>query len=373
MGHMSSFSFAILREDGTARVGRLTTPHGVVETPCFMPVGTQAGVKALSPADLRAAGSGMILANTYHLSERPGAAIIEKAGGLHRFMSWDGAILTDSGGFQVFSLPAWREITQDGVWFRSLKDGRKFFFSPESCLELQKRFGSDIAMVLDECPPAGAPRPQVEEAVHRTLRWAEESRRVQARWSGFCVFAIGQGGLFKDLREKCARELVAMDFPGYAVGGVSVGESTQDRLDILRFSAPLFPREKPRYLMGVGTPNDFIAAVDAGYDLMDCIYPTRVGRNGTALTFRGKLNLRASKFAEDFSPVEKDCPCETCRTFTRAYLHHLFRAKELLALRLLSLHNVTFMGRLGRRAREAIAQGTWKDFQNAWEKTGFAQ
>ncbi len=356
-----SASFQLLAKDGRARRGRLTLKHGSVETPCFMPVGTAATVKALTPEDLREASAQIVLANTYHLWLRPGLDIVENAGGIHRFMAWDRPILTDSGGFQVFSLERLRDVDDEGVTFRSHIDGSEHRFTPENVVAFQERIGSDVAMVLDVCVKLPASFEQLEEAVRRTTEWARRSIQAQGN-DGTALFGIVQGGLQPSLRERSARELVALDFPGYAIGGLSVGETREELHTCARFTAELLPEAKPRYLMGVGTARDLLQAIDAGLDLFDCVYPTRCGRNGRAMTHDGELNVFNATYTTDFAPLDARCDCSTCTTYSRAYLAHLFRSKEMLGPRLLSYHNVYFLNALMAQARQAIAEGRWPAF-----------
>ncbi len=355
--------FELVARAGDARRGRLSLAHGDVETPCFMPVGTAATVKALTPRDLRDARAQIVLANTYHLWLRPGRATIEAAGGLHRFMAWDGPILTDSGGFQVFSLESRRQLDDGGVTFRSHLDGSTHRFTPENVVEFQQAIGSDIAMVLDVCVKLPAQRGTLEESVRLTTAWAQRAAALPVR-DGTLLFGIVQGGLDQELRERSAREIVAIGFAGYAIGGLSVGESRAQMHGAARSAAPLLPESKPRYLMGVGTPSDLLAAIDCGIDLFDCVYPTRCGRNGRAMTRAGELNLFNSALARDFAPVEPGCDCYTCTTFTRAYLAHLFRAKEMLGPQLLSHHNVFMLNALMADARAAIEAKEWPSFRD---------
>jgi queuine tRNA-ribosyltransferase len=337
--------------------------HGEVETPCFMPVGTAATVKGLTPAELREAHTQIVLANTYHLWLRPGIAPIEAAGGLHRFMAWDGPILTDSGGFQVFSLESRRRLDDDGVTFASHLDGSEHRFTPENVIAFQQRLGSDVAMVLDVCVKLPAAYEQLEESVRLTSAWARRSAAVPQRDGTLC-FAIVQGGLDPALRERSARDVVELDFPGYAIGGLSVGETRAEMYASARRTASLLPQEKPRYLMGVGTVADLLAAIDCGVDLFDSVYPTRCGRNGRAMTHAGELNLFNAAFVSDASPLDAACDCSTCTTYTRAYLAHCFRAKEMLGPRLLSYHNVYLVNGLMCAARAAIEAGTWAGFRD---------
>ena len=327
-----------------------------------MPVGTAATVKGLTPGELREAQTQIVLANTYHLWLRPGLECIEAAGGLHRFMAWDRPILTDSGGFQVFSLESRRRLDDDGVTFRSHLDGSEHRFTPENVVAFQEAIGSDVAMVLDVCVKLPASPEELEEAVRLTTLWARRSADARAS-EATALFGIVQGGLDEALRERSARELVALDFPGYAIGGLSVGETREELYATARSTAALLPQAKPRYLMGVGTVADLIAAVDCGVDIFDCVYPTRCGRNGRAMTREGEFNLLNAAFAPDFSPLDPLCDCATCTTYTRAYLAHLFRAKEMLGPRLLSYHNVYLLNGLMREARTAIEEGRWNSFR----------
>ncbi len=355
--------FVLNAADGRARNGTLTLTHGKVETPCFMPVGTAATVKGLTPQDLREAHAQIVLANAYHLWLRPGRDVIERAGGLHRFMAWDGPILSDSGGFQVFSLEGRRTLDGDGVTFRSHLDGSEHRFTPESVVAFGEAIGVDVAMVLDVCVKLPAATAELEASVRLTSDWARRSAAAH-RSSATLLFGIVQGGLDLALRERSARELVELDFPGYAIGGLSVGETRAEMYAVARACAHLLPRERPRYLMGVGTVRDLIEAVDAGIDMFDCVYPTRCGRNGRAMSRSGHFNLFNAAHVADFAPVDSRCGCSVCRTFSRAYLAHLFRSKEMLGPRLLSYHNVYLLNELLREARGAIAAGTWADFRS---------
>ena len=361
---MSAFSFELIAQDGAARRGMMTTAHGTVETPAFMPVGTQGAVKAVSPPELRACGAQMILANTYHLDLRPGHELIRELGGLHRFMSWDGPILTDSGGFQVFSMTGLRTLDEDGVSFRSHLDGSLLRLTPESSMEIQAALGSDVAMVLDECPPLPATQDVVLAAVARTTRWARRSRDAY-RGPGV-AFGIVQGGTDEALREQSAAELVALDFPGYAVGGVSVGEPPEAIAQVARFTAARLPETRPRYLMGVGRPEDLIAAVDGGIDLFDCVMPTRNARNGTLFTSEGKVNIKREQYKSDPRPLDPACSCETCAGYSRAYLRHLFVSNEILASRLNTIHNLAYYQGLMKAMREAIASHTFAAFKESF-------
>jgi queuine tRNA-ribosyltransferase len=357
--------FTLASSDRAARRGRLRLAHGDVETPCFMPVGTSATVKGVTPAELREAQTQIVLANTYHLWLRPGLGAIEMAGGLHRFMAWDRPILTDSGGFQVFSLESRRRLDDDGVTFASHLDGSEHRFTPENVVAFQQRIGSDVAMVLDVCVKLPASREQLEESVRLTTAWARRSAAAPNR-DGTLLFAIVQGGLDLELRERSAREVVELDFPGYAIGGLSVGETREEMYAAARATAQLLPESKPRYLMGVGTVRDLIEAIGAGVDLFDSVYPTRCGRNGRAMTHDGELNLFNAAFINDASPLDRRCDCTTCTTYTRAYLSHCFRAREMLGPRLLSYHNVYFLNALMQEARAAIAAGRWQSFGTGW-------
>jgi len=355
-----------------ARVGRWHTPHGVIETPCFMPVGTIATVKGLTPAQLKEAGVQMVLANTYHLALRPGAEIVAQLGGLHRFMSWDGPILTDSGGFQVFSLARLTKLNDEKVVFRSHLDGSLLELSPERAVEIQELLGADCIMCLDECPPHDVPRERLQVAVDRTTRWATRCREAQRR-TDQALFGIVQGGTDRALRERSAEGLLALDFPGYAVGGLSVGEPPEEMYRTLEWTVPLLPADRPRYLMGVGRPVDLLQGVLRGIDLFDCVMPTRNGRNAMAFTHAGPLRLRNKAFQLDEGPLDPDCRCPVCRQFTRAYLRHLFLVNEMLGPILLSLHNVAYYQQLLADLRVAIRAGRAAEFRAVqlarWENT----
>src|SRR5580704_15364723 len=356
--------FELLKTDAStkARLGKLSTTHGVVDTPVFMSVGTQASVKALDPRELDEMGTQIILGNTYHLNLRPGLDVIRAAGGLHRFMIWQKPILTDSGGFQVFSLAKIRKVKAHGVEFRSHLDGSLLFIGPKESMEIQRVLGSDIAMVFDECPPHDAPAKEQRLAVERTIRWAGECRE-QPRTDGQKVFGIVQGGSNPVLREECARALVAMDFDGYAIGGVSVGEPEPEMLKAIEFTEPFLPANKARYAMGLGTPAQMVALVARGVDMFDCLLPTRVARNGTAFTARGTVNIKAGFNKGDFRPIEEGCECYACRNFTRAYLRHLLTVGEILGLRMVSVHNSHMYMKLMADIRSAIAGGTFAEFR----------
>jgi queuine tRNA-ribosyltransferase len=358
---MPPLTFELLAQDRLARRGRLTTPHGLVETPVFMPVGTQATVKGLTPAQLEELGAQIILGNTYHLALRPGAELIAEQGGLHRFMGWTRPILTDSGGYQVYSLAPTRTIDDRAAVFRSHIDGALFELTPERAVLIQEQLGSDIAMCLDECPPFGTSTERLREAVRRTIHWAERCKNAQRR-ADQALFGIVQGATELDLRAECATALVPMDFPGYALGGFSVGETPEMMVQVLEASAALLPANKPRYLMGVGRPQDILEAVARGIDMFDCVLPTRNGRNAQAFTAEGTLKLRNACHRRDQRPIESDCPCYACRRFSRAYLHHLFLADEMLGPILLSLHNVAFYLRLMADIRQAISERRFAQF-----------
>lgn len=361
-GSQAPVTYDLLLEDkeSKARLGILHTCHGEMTTPVFCPVGTQAAVKAVSPRTLRELGAQMILANTYHLYLRPGTELIEELGGLHKFMAWDGPILTDSGGFQVFSLQDLRDLDDDGVTFRSHLDGSEHRFTPELVVELQEQLGSDIAMVLDECAEPYDYEYNVE-ALRRTHLWAERCLKAHSR-PDQALFGIVQGGIFEDLRAESARVLTSMDFPGYAIGGLSVGESKEDMFRILDHVTPLLPREKPRYLMGVGAPDDLVECVARGIDIFDCVLPTRLARNGSVFNPHGRLNLRNACYKDDSRPIQKDCSCYACTHFSRAYIRHLVTRNEILGLCLTSMHNLHFIATLMRKIRRSLQEGTFRTF-----------
>ena len=348
--------FDVSSTDGLARRGRLETAHGIVDTPAFMPVGTYGTVKAMSPAELRQLGAQIVLGNTFHLWLRPGLDVIQAHGGLHRFMGWDGPILTDSGGFQVFSLGELRKITEDGVNFQSPVNGDPCFLSPEESMRIQRVLDSDIVMVFDECTPYPADLATARTSMHLSLRWAERSKRAH-EGNPNALFGIVQGGVHEALRDESLAGLVAIGFDGYAIGGLSVGEPKEDMLRILGHTAPQLPADKPRYLMGVGTPSDIVQAVKAGVDMFDCVLPTRNARNGWVYTSIGTVKLRNARYRDDLGPLDPACDCYTCSNFTRAYLHHLQRVNEILGARLNTLHNLHYYQALMRRLREAISEG----------------
>ncbi len=353
--------FQVLRTDGAARLGRLDTNHGVVDTPVFMPVGTQGTVKGLTPLQLQEVGVRIVLGNTYHLALRPGDDVIAQMGGLHRFMCWDGPIVTDSGGFQVYSLAPTRRIDDQGAVFRSHIDGALLELTPERAIAIQENLGADIAMCLDECPPFGTPPEPMAEAVRRTIHWAERCQGAHRR-ADQALFAIVQGGTDLELRGRCAQALSALDFAGYALGGFSVGETAEQMVAVLGPIAAMLPCDRPRYLMGVGRPQDILAAVASGVDMFDCVLPTRNGRNASAFTAEGPLRLRNACHKRDPAPLESGCSCYTCSHFSRAYLHHLFLANEMLGPTLLSLHNVAFYCRLLAEVRQAIRAQRFGEF-----------
>ena len=368
----ASFAFEIVAEDPRtrARAGLLHTPHGPVETPIFMPVGTQATVKTLSQQDLEALGTRILLGNAYHLYLRPGHELIDRAGGLHAFMGWERPILTDSGGYQVFSLNELRKISEEGVRFQSHLDGSAHLFTPEKVMEIEHALGADIIMAFDECTPFPCTHQYARDSMEMTLRWAARclERHLQLAAERThrppqALFGIVQGSTFADLRASCARRLSAMDLPGYAIGGLAVGEPRGEMFAAIDATLPHLPARKPRYLMGVGLPNDLVEAVTVGIDMFDCVIPTRNARNGTAFTRSGRVRLKNARFAEDRAPLAEDCTCKTCRHYTRAYLRHLFQTREILGMHLATCHNVHFYLRLMRDMRQAIIDGCFADWQ----------
>ena len=363
---MTAITYELVKKDERtgARAGIIHTPHGSFPTPIFMPVGTQASVKGVSPDELHDLGAGIILSNTYHLFLRPGMDLIREAGGLHKFMHWDRAILTDSGGFQVFSLGDLRKITEEGVTFRSHIDGSKKFLSPEVSMEVQMALGSDIVMAFDECVPYPADYNYAKQSTERTIRWLQRCKEAMTA-PNQGLFGIVQGGMHKELREWSARETTAMDLPGYAVGGLSVGEPKELMYEMLEYSTSLLPQDTPRYLMGVGTPDCLVAGVQRGIDMFDCVYPTRVARNGMAMTWTGRLVMKNAQFTHDHTVLEEGCGCYACRNgYTRAYIRHLVRANEIFGLRLLSLHNLYFLQEFMRRMRQAILEDRFTEFRS---------
>jgi queuine tRNA-ribosyltransferase len=377
-----AFAFEVTHRDGPARRGRLRTPHGEVETPAFMPVGTRAAVKALTPRDLEDVGAGIILANTYHLFLRPGDELIARRGGLHDFMAWRRPILTDSGGYQVFSLCAMRTLHEEGVRFRSHLDGSEHLLTPERVVDIQARLGSDIAMILDECPPWPATEDQVEAAMQRTLRWAKrgrarfldlrrDGRDVRITNPGQAQFGIVQGGTSEALRSRSVEHTLAVGFEAYAIGGLSVGEPVELMYQIVAHTAALLPEDRPRYLMGTGMPDDLVECVAGGIDLFDCVLPTRNARNGQLFTREGPINIRNARYAEDDRPADPSCRCYTCRTFTRAYLRHLAAVNEITAATLNTLHNLNFYLDTMRSIRDAIEFGSFETFRQTFRRTFF--
>lgn len=355
-----------------ARLGIVHTPHGSFETPTFMPVGTQATVKAMSPEELKEMNAGIILSNTYHLWLRPGNDIVKEAGGLHKFMNWDRPILTDSGGFQVFSLSKFRKIEEEGVYFRNHLNGDKLFLSPEKAMEIQNDLGSDIMMAFDECPPFPATYEYMEASVDRTTRWAKRCKEAHQRPDEQGLFGIIQGGEYEELRRKSAEALVELDFPGYAIGGLSVGEPKDIMNRVLDFTAPMMPANKPRYLMGVGSPDSLIDGAMRGIDMFDCVLPTRIARNGTLMTSEGRMVIKNAKYAKDFTPIDENCDCYTCKNYTRAYVRHLLRTEETFGLRLTSYHNLRFLIKLMEDVRQAIREDRLGDFKEEFfEKYGY--
>ena len=357
----TQFSFELLKTaaHGRARLGRARTAHGEFQTPVFMPVGTRGTVKAMTPEELRAVGAEIILGNTFHLMLRPGSETVHALGGLHRFMNWDGPLLTDSGGFQVFSLARLRKVGPDGVAFQSPIDGTPWRLTPERAMQVQEDLGSDIAMILDECLAYPATREEARRAMELTLAWSQRCRAA-ANHARQAVFGIVQGGMFGELRTESARRTVEIDLPGYAIGGLSVGEPKELMFEMLDRSIAELPREKPRYLMGVGTPHDLVRAIDAGADMFDCVLPTRNARNGLAFTTEGRVRIKNAKYAADAAPLSAGCACPTCRGYSRAYLRHLYMANEILSARLLTYHNLFYYHSLIRAIREAIGEERWR-------------
>ena len=351
-----------------ARRGIVHTPHGDIQTPVFMPVGTQATVKSMTPEELKEIGAQIILSNTYHLYLRPGHEIVKQAGGLHQFMNWDRPILTDCGGFQVFSLSDLRTISEDGVEFRSHLDGSKHFFSPEKVMEIEEALGADIIMSFDECVKYPETYEYTKNSMERTTRWAKRCKVAHKNTDKQALFGIIQGGFYEDLREKSAKDLIELDFPGYAIGGISVGEPKEEFLKMLYYTTPLMPENKPRYLMGVGTPDYLLEAAIAGIDMCDCVLPTRIARNGTAMTWNGKVVVRNATYEKDWGPIDSECDCYACKNYTRAYIRHLIKANEILGVRLLSIHNIYFLTKLMERVRIEIEHDNLENFKNDFYK-----
>ncbi|SJZ54962.1 queuine tRNA-ribosyltransferase [Anaerorhabdus furcosa] len=376
---MEKFKFElthICKQTG-ARLGVIHTPHGSVETPMFMPVGTLATVKFVSPEELKEIGAQVVLSNTYHLWLRPGEDIVERAGGVQKFMNYNGPMLTDSGGFQVFSLSDARKIKEEGVTFKSHLNGDTLFLSPELSIQIQNKIGADMIMSFDECIPYPASYDYVKNSVERTLRWAKRGLDAHQRKEDQALFGIVQGGDYEDLRKHCAEELVKMDFPGYSIGGTSVGEDKETMTRMIQYSVKYLPENKPRYLMGVGAVNDILVAIENGIDMMDCVLPTRIARHGTLMTSEGRINIKRAIYKDDFRPLDPECDCECCRKYTRAYLNHLYRCNEGLGNRLMSIHNLRFLLRLTEQARQAIKEDRFGDFKKeilekyAFDERGF--
>lgn len=356
----------ICKQSG-ARYGILHTPHGDVEVPMFMPVGTLATVKGLSPEELKECGSGVILSNTYHCHLRPGEEVVQEAGGLQKFMNYNGPMLTDSGGFQVFSLAEKRKLTEEGVTFKNHLNGSKLFFSPEIAIEIQEKLGADIIMSLDECAPYPCTYEYMKNSVERTLRWAKRGKDAHKR-EDQALFGIVQGGAFKDLRKYCAEELVKMDFPGYSIGGTSIGEPKDVMFKMIEYSVPYLPKDKPRYLMGVGSVDAILEGVSQGVDMFDCVLPTRIARHGALMTSTGRVNIRDKKYEKDFTPLDPNCDCYCCKNYTKAYLRHLYKCDEMFGKRLLSIHNVRFLIHMMEEARTAIQEDRFLDFKEEFLK-----
>jgi len=359
------FKYELIKKDtqSRARLGKITTPHGEIETPVFMPVGTQATVKTMTPDELRDINATIILSNTYHLYLRPGNKLVKEAGGLHSFMNWDRAILTDSGGFQVFSLGDLRKIEEKGVTFKSHLDGSTHFISPEIAMEIENDLGADIIMAFDECAPYPCDYDYAKASQEMTTRWAKRCKDAHQNTEKQALFGIVQGSMYKDLREKSTRDLVDMNFPGYAIGGLSVGEPAEMMYEMLDFTVPLLPEDKPRYNMGVGSPDYLIESVYRGIDMCDCVLPTRIARNGTAMTTYGKVVVRNAEYAHDYSPLDPECDCYTCKNFTRAYIRHLVKAGEILGARLITIHNLRFLIKLMENIRESIKNENFLEFR----------
>ena len=371
-----AITYELLHQDKNsgARRGVVHTPHGDIQTPVFMPVGTQATVKSMTPEELKEIGAQIILSNTYHLYLRPGEDIVKEAGGLHKFMNWDKPILTDCGGFQVFSLSDLRTISEDGVEFRSHLDGSKHLFTPEKVMQIEEDLGADIIMSFDECCPYPSTYEYTKNSMERTTRWAVRCKEAHKNIEKQGLFGIIQGGFYKDLRKQSAEDLIKLDFPGYAIGGISVGEPKEEFLDILRYTTPLMPENKPRYLMGVGTPDYLIEAALSGIDMCDCVLPTRIARNGTAMTWNGKVVIRNATYERDFTPLDPECDCYECKNYTRAYIRHLVKTKEILGTRLLSMHNLYFLTKLMERVRIEIENDNLLEFRNEfYKKYGYSK
>ncbi|WP_265443566.1 tRNA guanosine(34) transglycosylase Tgt [Acetivibrio straminisolvens] len=363
---MSAIRYELIKKckQSGARLGRVYTPHGYFDTPAFMPVGTQATVKGMSPDEMKEIEAQIILSNTYHLHMRPGEDIVKEAGGLHGFMNWDRPILTDSGGFQVFSLSDLRDIKEEGVTFKSHIDGSKHFISPEMAMKIQNDLGADIIMAFDECIPYPADYDYAKKSLERTTRWAKRCKEAHRNPEKQALFGIVQGGMYKDLRQQSAYELLELDFPGYAIGGLSVGEPAEEMYAMLDVTVPLLPWDKPRYLMGVGSPDYLIEGAIRGIDMFDCVLPTRIGRNGTVMTSRGRMIVRDAVYARDYTPMDPECDCYACRNFTRAYIRHLLKSGEVLGIRLTTWHNLRFLINLMKNVRQAIMEDRLLDFRD---------
>ncbi len=371
---MSAIKYKLIKEDkkSKARRGEITTPHGKIQTPVFMPVGTAATVKAMKPEDISDMGAEIILSNTYHLYLRPGHEIIREAGGLHKFMNWNKPILTDSGGFQVFSLGNLRKITEEGVEFRSFIDGSKHMLTPEKSIDIQNALGSDIIMAFDECTPFPAEREYVKKSLERTTRWLKRCKEAHKNTDKQALFGIMQGGMYQDLRQQSAQEIVELDLPGYAIGGLSVGEPKEKMCEVLDYATEYLPKDKPRYLMGVGTPDYLFEGVIRGVDMFDCVLPTRIARNGTAMTSIGSLNIKNAKYEKDFTPLDYECDCYTCKNYTRAYLRHLFKSNEIMSSMLLSNHNLYFLVKTMEHIRKSIEEDSFIDYKKEfYRKYGY--
>lgn len=356
-------SFELKATDGKARLGQISTPHGVIDTPAFMPVGTAGTVKAMLPQSVRDTGAQVVLGNTYHLMLRPGAERIDRLGGLHQFMNWDGPILTDSGGFQVMSLTGLRKMTEEGVTFKSHIDGSKHMLSPERSMEIQRLLGSDIVMCFDECTPFPASYETAQSSMELSMRWAARSKEAFGTRPGYLLFGIQQGSTYPDLREKSAKALMDVGFDGYAIGGLAVGEGQEEMFKVLDYAPDMLPPEKPRYLMGVGKPSDIVGAVARGVDMMDCVLPSRSGRTGQVFTKYGQVNIKNARHQDDSRPLQVDCTCPACTQYSRAYLHHVFRSQEIIASMLLTWHNLHFFQNLMKNMRMAIENGSFEQFQ----------
>lgn len=368
------FSFELIKEskECKARLGKIHTNHGDIETPIFMPVGTKATVKAMTPEEMKELEAQIILGNTYHLYLRPGHELIKEAGGLHKFMNWDRPILTDSGGFQVFSLGNLRKIKEEGVEFRSHVDGSKHFLSPEKSMEIQNYLGSDIMMAFDECIPYPASREYVEQSIKRTTRWAKRCKEFHENTENQALFGIVQGGMYEDLRRESAKQITDIDFPGYAIGGLSVGEPRELMCEVMDYTVDLLPKDKPRYLMGVGSPDYLFEAVERGIDMADCVLPTRMARHGAFFTSKGQLTIKNAKYKKDFSPIDENCSCYTCRNYSRAYIRHLFNENEILGARLASIHNLFFLINLMKSIRISIKEDNFMNFKKEfYENYGY--